>query len=673
MSPDFPSGRAPYARPVLKQVVTEVLAGLDPTKPARSTSKPDGENKPADGILYSTLDPTSRVRQLQNERPLDQLTNNHLVRHRMLILDRLLDDILAEFGVDGQPPLQVAIEVARELSEYSGKDRRAIKTAEYAKIAQHKSAEKHLKDNGITPNYSLIRKCRIAMDLNWTCPFTHRSYGVSELAELQYEHIIPRSKRLSDSMAGLVLTRPEINAIKGNRTALRFILDHSNGDLIVSPEKYKKWVDSLRVARKETYPDDYARQNARKRLLMIEEYEDKERSFTEGQLTLTSQIMKLAMRAIQTKLPNCPIHPIPGSITAEVRKAWKLTGTLAIACPEVLMENGDVRLKDEIRGMTHLHHSLDAATIALIANYFPVVHRGQNQAGKLWVAMRKRNRNPDEEKILRETGLYKSCPSRIRNNSNDKLRVRLELVDLDSAIKNKLARSLAECRVMQHVPADRSGTKAEQTTWSIIGHEEKYTIVLQRTNRGSLKLCATNTRIWEDVPIKKEAAEILVKYGEKMSPRQRSLVERGILKLTKEPTLKLLGPNPCGEVSKLQPHGKGRGAIVIQQNFAIALDPAPRLIPFHQVNQTLDALKAANGGKRPRLLRNGTLIRVAQGTWKGFWRISSVKNSEAYGISVDLSTFHGVKTSKGNAKVPDMIRDGLEILPNRYTGHPMID
>jgi hypothetical protein len=70
----------------------------------------------------------------------------------MLILERLLDDLVTEFSendASGFP--QVFIEVARELKEFSGKDRQAIKSAEAAKLAQHKAAEKRLKENGINP------------------------------------------------------------------------------------------------------------------------------------------------------------------------------------------------------------------------------------------------------------------------------------------------------------------------------------------------------------------------------------------------------------------------------------------------------------------------------------------------------------------------------------------
>src|ERR1035437_1235158 len=116
---DYATGRAPYAKPVLKRVVEEVLAGFDPNKPANSISRQDGEGKPANGVLYSLLDPQSRVRQIQGERPLDNLTNNHLVRHRLLILDRLVDDMVEEFCKDDVSSVsRVVVEVARELREF---------------------------------------------------------------------------------------------------------------------------------------------------------------------------------------------------------------------------------------------------------------------------------------------------------------------------------------------------------------------------------------------------------------------------------------------------------------------------------------------------------------------------------------------------------------------------
>jgi hypothetical protein len=146
------------------------------------------------------------------------------------------------------------------------------------------------------------------------------------------------------------------------------------------------------------------------------------------------------------------------------------------------------------------------------------------------------------------------------------------------------------------------------------------------------------------------------------------LIKRGILKLVAEPLPKVLGPNPTRKESKLQPHGKGRGAIVIEENFGIALDPTPALIPFHKVTETLATLKKANQGNAPRILRKGTLINVKSGTWQGHWKIISTKNSDAYGISVDLAKPSMLKMAKGNAKVPQMLSDGLEIVSSGISG-----
>lgn len=640
LSPPATSGRAPYARPVLKAVVDEVLGGpWHPLKANKASDPESGEDKPANGVLYDLGIPTSRVRQLQDARPIEQLTNNHLVRHRMLILDRLLDDLLEEFVTKDHPVDAVFVEVARELKEFSGKDRQAIKTAENAKLAQHKAAEKRLSEKGIAPTYSLIRKCRIAMDLNWKCPFTHRPYGESELADLQFEHIIPRSKRLSDSMAGLVLTRPEINAMKGNRTARRFILDHADDDRIVSPDTYKKWVESLKVARKETYPDDYARQSARKRLLMVEDYEDKDRSFTEGQLTQTNQLMKLATGCIRRKLDNVAIHPIPGAITAEVRKSWDLTGTLKLACTEILNEHGEVRLKDEIRNITHQHHALDAAVIALIGNYFPITRNGQNQSGRLWTAMRKRNPGPDEAAMLRNTGLYKATSSKDGNSrSTNGSATRLELIDLNANVKNALSRSLAECRVAQHIPSGRSGAKAELTTWGVV----------------SINGTGDDARV---------------------QIRQNSTtVENGIrkrnVKTSEERAGKLLGLNPKNKTGKLKAIN---GAIVIGENYGLALDPVPTVIPFQNVTERIKALRQANGGKRIRVLRNGMLVRLTgQGARDGIWSVYTVQAS----LKIDLVRPGTYGRPKKGAQVwrevavAGLLKKGVEILPNRYSGYP---
>jgi CRISPR-associated endonuclease Csn1 len=671
VTPDFPTGRAPYARPVLKQVVKEVLAGHDPTKACRATDPENGEEKTTDGVLYDLGIPSSRVRQLQAERPIDRLTNNHLVRHRMLILDRLVDDMVAEFCANGDQVGQVIVEVARELKEFSGKDRVKIKAALKCMLAQHKAASDRLVAEGITPNPTLIRKCRIAMDLNWTCPFTHRTYRESELNDLEFEHIIPRSQRLSDSMAGLVLTRKEINSLKGKRTALQFVNESANDDRIVSPKSFEDWVKRLRVAKKEMYPDDYARQNARKRLLLVEEYTEKERTFTEGQLTQSSQIMKIAMGVLKMKLPGAFVDPVPGPVTAEIRKTWKLAGSLSLACPEILTEEGRTRLKDEIRDITHLHHALDAATLALAAHYFPLRQHGLNQSGLIWQALMKRRRSKEEKEFLHKFGIFDTF-QRPRDGEQQVIETDVKLRDLDKSVKEALALSLAEGRVMQHLPADRSGAKAELTTWGVVAIVGEHALIIQRPNRSGFELVPdTTARRWKDKPIANDAARHLKEHGHLLSPEQYRLVERGLLKLSMEKLSKLLGPRPKEGVGKLK---EIKGAMIIGENYGLALDPEPVVIPFHDVQQRLEEIRKANGGKQVRVLRNGMLIRLSgQNERDGVWSIYTVQAS----MKVDLVKPGTVGRPKKGGQVwrevsiYGLLKKGIEILPRRYTGYPV--
>ena len=71
------TGRAPYARPILRQVTEEILRGEDATKPALSLEHPDGEAKARDGILYCLLNPESEVAKIQANRTIEQQTNQH--------------------------------------------------------------------------------------------------------------------------------------------------------------------------------------------------------------------------------------------------------------------------------------------------------------------------------------------------------------------------------------------------------------------------------------------------------------------------------------------------------------------------------------------------------------------------------------------------------------------
>lgn len=662
------SGRAPYARPVLKRVVEQVLEGFDPNKPAFSSVRPDGEKKQQDGVLYPLLDPRSRVRELQNLKPLDKLTNNHLVRHRLLILERLLESLTAEFCAgDPSQVTRCVVEVGRELKEFSGMDAVKIKSEIKNKLKHFKAAVAYLEKFAphLPLSGSLIRKCRIAIDLGWTCPFTGDTYEATDLPKMEREHIIPYASRNSNALHGLVLTRREVNAMKGKRTARQFILDDGGKPVDGYPQLslrtirgYDEAVDRLDT---KGHLDDYRRKKARKDLLATTTFDERDQDFTPGQLTQSSHLMKLALRGISLRFPQATNDPIPGAVNAEIRKAWNLTGTLAIACPDIIdPETHKPRPKDEIRGVTHLHHALDASSLALVAHYFPLQYRGQDRKGLIWEALLKRRKTDEQWALLKSLKI-------IQRDEEGRMRLSAP----PDAVKNQLAHRLAECRVMQHVPADRKGAKAELTTWGVAGIVGGDALILQRPNRGGLELDPnSHTRKWKNAAPSKEALVLLERHAELLKPRDRNLVRRGLLKLTTERLSKLLGPQPAQGNGKLKAI---RGALILGSNYGMALDPTPMIIPFHAVHSTLEQLCISHGNKPVRVLRNGMLIRLSGlGQRDGIWQITTVQAS----LKVDLIRPMAAGRPKSGptvwreVSITSLIHKDLEILPQRYTAYP---
>lgn len=652
IGPKIPTGRAPYARPVLKQVAAEVRNGWDATKANKATDPEKGEDKTENGVLYDLGIAGSRVRVLQSERPLDKLTNNHLVRHRMLILDRLLDDLVSEFITDASQVSRVVVEVARELGQFSGMTAKQIAAELNSRLKDFKSAvaylEKHAPEMKL--NGSIIRKCRIAMDLNWQCPFTGTQYDAYDLPNLEREHIIPFATRNTNALHALVLTWPEVNRMKGKRTARQFILSDGSKPIpgkqnlsLFTIKQFDSFVEKLDT---KGHPDDARRKRARKALLATTDFEDKELGFTDGALTKTSHLMKLALRGLTKRFPAASCDPIPGPVTSEIRKAWNLFGTLALACPEIIdPESGEPLPKNDVRGLTHMHHALDAATIALAAHFLPLQSRGVDQKGVIWQALLRRYRSTEEKEFLYGLGIFDQYQRTRRNKAGEEYRENdVRLRDLPKQLKHDLSRSLAECRVAQHLPSDRSGTKAELTTWGVISIE------------GEGENARVNLR------------------------QQTSVVEDGIRKIEiknrEERAGKLLGPNPK--------HGSGKlkaisGAMIIGENYGLALDPTPTVIPFHNVTEKLNELKCLNGGKPVRVLRNGMLIRLkasparSKQDYSGIWKITSIKNNKG-SFLIDMirpgyvSAQNGVAWSGMNKTIGPLLASGLELLPRSYAG-----
>ncbi len=610
------TGRAPYARPLLQRAFEIVVnEGADP--------KAKGQ------ILEETPD----VRKLRDSRPLDRQTNNHLVRHRLLIFGRLIRDLVAHpdyANGEASRVETVVLEVARELREWAGKNVKEIDAELRERTKDHTAVVKLLEARLPTGTSRLevarlIRKARVAQDLKWTCPYTGESFEPQDLLDrrVDLDHVIPRSQRPSDGLDSLVLTFAEVNKWKGSRTALAFIQECGGQSVpalgrlsIMTPQRYREFVESLDT---KGHRDDQNRKRRRREFLLLERYEDEQREFLPGQLTQTSQLNKLGRLVVQRELPHvrdADIVFMRGQVTAAVRRAWRVTGCLAAANVDVLdPKTGDPLPKAEIREITHLHHALDACVLAFAGTLLP-------DRNDLWLAMRERRMTPEQQRSARANGLFEF-------NGEGSWR----LVDLPNDLKDQIRRRLAERRVVQHVPADMGGLRVEANTRRVLQIDEGRALLQQRAARNG--------------------------DGSRPPPKQ-----------TKEAVVKLFGVSD-GKLAAL------KGVRVITDNFGVAVleEPGgPRrdrfvIIPHHRVWKRLPELRRLNGGKPPQIIRNGQMIALKRGAPArlGHWRVFSIKNN-ARGLALDLGRPDAVSASWNNVLLASLLRDGASLVQGNLAG-----
>jgi hypothetical protein len=604
-------GRAAFARHLLKQAYEDILAG-------KAHPKEEG------GCLFLS----EEIREKQLNREIAEQTNNHLVRHRLLILERLMGDIIKEYAANDKTCIgKITIEVNRDLRAMSGKTAKAKAQDLGLRIANHhhvaekleKAFDEERNSKRIPVTAGLIRKARIAEDLGWRCPYTGIEYEPKDLVtrRVDKDHIVPRSERASDSLDSLAITFSAINRWKGKRTAWQFMEQEQSKPVpdlptlsIMSLTRYKQFVESL-----ETYKghdDDKRRKKKRKELMLLPRYEEKE--FVPGDLTQTSQLVRLGAQVLKRAFSGCEEKPtvvsLPGSVTGTVRKGWRLLGCLSLANPQVLDENGGIKTKTDIRDITHLHHALDACVLGLASHFIP-------NNGHVWELIVKRNPNDIEKQQLQALGVFDFNAEK-----------RFELRALDDRLKDQVRQRLAEKRVVQHIPARLDGLHVEQNTWRVVAEKNGKVLLRQRIRQ-------------PDGTRRKNKAE--------------------------EKPAKLLGLHPTNGSGKL---AKNKGALVIPDNFGVALDPHPMVIPFHKVWTRLQEIRETNGGKMPRVLRTGQIVRVPKGRYQGIWRIFSAKAS----LTLDLGAPDKVRLEstgegqKREVRIKTLLTDGMVLLKTPLTG-----
>lgn len=179
------------------------------------------------------------------------------------------------------------------------------------------------------PTTSEIIKYKLWLEQGYISPYTGKIIPLCDLFTTKYqiEHIIPQSRLFDDSLSNKVICESEVNDLKGNKTALEFIL--KNEDRIVTLTGGK----TVKIFTKDAYNQHVTsyynkNKNKQKRLLS----EDIPEKFIERQLNDTKYISKIVKNLLskivreedEQEVTSKHIVSLNGSITSKMKQDWGL-------------------------------------------------------------------------------------------------------------------------------------------------------------------------------------------------------------------------------------------------------------------------------------------------------------------------------------------------------------
>lgn len=291
---------------------------------------------------------------------LDLLQKNEL---RQPIVEKILNQMINivnavknQYGTIDE----IRVELARELK--MSKDERA-------------DADKRNRDNerlnaqlatkisemGIRPTLSRIRKYKMWAESQHQCFYCGKSINCADFlngADVEVEHIIPRSILFDDSFSNKVCACRECNHSKGNLTAIEFIESRGEAEVVAYQNRVDEAVKAGRISRT-------------KRDHLLWHKEDIPQDFIDRQLRQSQYIAKKAIEILQDICHD--VYATSGNVTDFLRHQWgydEILHTLnlpkysAASLTELRESDGKERIKNWSKRIDHRHHAIDALTIA---------------------------------------------------------------------------------------------------------------------------------------------------------------------------------------------------------------------------------------------------------------------------------------------------------------------
>jgi CRISPR-associated endonuclease Csn1 len=265
-------------------------------------------------------------------------------------LRRLVNARIERFG----PPDQIVVELARDLKLSAREKEQERRRNRDNRDANDKRAKK-LGELGQDNNGENRARLRLHEEQERAgggialCPFTLKPIAINQLfsAEIEIEHILPRSRTLDDSAANKVLCFRTINRIKRGRTPWEAFHDKPEWtDIAANAEKLppnKRW-----RFREDAMDQFEARASGKTDRKTLDDM-GLSTGFQARHLNETKHMSRLA-KAYLGKICNPNhIYVTPGVLTGLLRGKWGLNSILS-----------DDNRKDRT---DHRHHAIDAITI----------------------------------------------------------------------------------------------------------------------------------------------------------------------------------------------------------------------------------------------------------------------------------------------------------------------
>lgn len=320
------------------------------------------------GINHSS----SMTTEERDARPLteriDLLQKNAL---RQPVIEKILNQMInlvnrlqQEYG----PIDEARVELAREL-KLSRDERESAYRAMGQNERNNKRIAEAISEFGIRSSRSRIQKYKMWEESQHRCFYCGKTVDVTEFlsgADVEIEHIIPRSILFDDSFSNKVCACRECNREKGNQTAMDYMESKPTGDF----ETYKQRVN-------DAFQEHRISKTKRDHLLWRRA--DIPQDFIDRQLRQSQYIAVKAVEILQQGIRK--VWTSGGSVTDFLRHQWgydEILHTLNLPRYRKVedlteyvhyehagQEHTEERIKNWSKRIDHRHHAIDALTVAL--------------------------------------------------------------------------------------------------------------------------------------------------------------------------------------------------------------------------------------------------------------------------------------------------------------------